>query len=77
MTHRRPIGLTDVKVTLSQFADSQSGRPFQKVEAEFGDLLLYLIRLAEKAGIDLLDTAQKQVGRRSKALTRIVWDKSR
>ena len=62
--------LADVKMLLSQFAASRVGHPPKDVEAEFGDLLLYLIRLAEKLGVDLIASATTQVERRSRTMPR-------
>jgi NTP pyrophosphatase (non-canonical NTP hydrolase) len=77
MTEHRSPDLADVKLILSQYTASRAGGPSQKVEAEFGDLLLYFIRLADKAGVDLIETGIKQIDRRNSSMPRLVGDKSR
>jgi hypothetical protein len=46
--------LADLKRLLDQFAASRADRPRREAEAEYGDVLLYLIFLASKSGLDLL-----------------------
>jgi NTP pyrophosphatase (non-canonical NTP hydrolase) len=77
MPHQRPPSLADVKLLLSQYAKSRAGGSTQKLEAEFGDLLLYFIRLADKAGVDLIENGIKQIERRNDTLPRLLGDKSR
>lgn len=40
------VSLADVRRLLDQFAASRADKPRKDVEAEYGDLLLYLILLA-------------------------------
>ena len=70
MSQQERVTLADVKKLLSQFAASRAGRPPKDVEAEYGDLLLYLTRLAEKSGVDLITSATRQVDQRSQAMPR-------
>jgi NTP pyrophosphatase (non-canonical NTP hydrolase) len=53
--------LADIKRLLDQFAASRGGKPRREVEAEFGDLLLYLIFLAGKSRIDLMAGANREL----------------
>lgn len=47
---------------LSQEQSSQLPREtVKKVEMELGDILIYLIRIADKLGIDLIDAANKKI----------------
>jgi NTP pyrophosphatase (non-canonical NTP hydrolase) len=57
------VTLADVKRLLEQFAASRADRPRKDVEAEYGDLLLYLIFLAGKSGIDLVAGANLELER--------------
>jgi NTP pyrophosphatase (non-canonical NTP hydrolase) len=71
MPDQRPIYLSTVKTTLTRFAASRAGVPREQTEREFGELLLYLIRLAEKHGIDLIGAGERQVESRSKMDIRV------
>jgi hypothetical protein len=62
----KEVTLADVKRLLSQFAASRADKPSDIVEAEYGDLLLYLIRLAEKSGVDLMVGAGRELDRRAR-----------
>lgn len=64
------VTLADVKRLLDQFAVSRAGKPRQDVEAEYGDLLLYLILLAGKSGVDLVAGANVELDRRARDLPR-------
>jgi NTP pyrophosphatase (non-canonical NTP hydrolase) len=77
MIHRRPVNLDVVKETLTQFAADRADSPPQKVEEEFGDLLLYLVSLADKAGVDLIEAGQKRIERGAETLPRIVPNSGR
>ena len=71
MPDQRPIYLSTVKTTLTRFAASRVGVPHEQTEREFGELLLYLIRLAEKNGVDLIGAGERQVENRSKIDCRV------
>jgi NTP pyrophosphatase (non-canonical NTP hydrolase) len=71
MTENRQIHLSTVKTMLTRFADSRAGLPREQVEREFGELLLYLIRLAEKNGVDLIAASEQQIASRGKIDMRI------
>ena len=58
------VALADVKRLLDQFAVSRADKPRSEVEAEYGDLLLYLILLAGKSGVDLVAGANIELDRR-------------
>jgi NTP pyrophosphatase (non-canonical NTP hydrolase) len=60
---RSDITLADVKRRLDQFAASRADKPRTEVEAEYGDLLLYLVFLAGKSGVDLLAGANRELDR--------------
>ena len=53
------VTLADVKRLLDQFAASRAHKPRKEAEAEYGDVLLYLIYLASKSGVDLLAGANR------------------
>ncbi|MFO1502331.1 MAG: hypothetical protein U1F39_00775 [Steroidobacteraceae bacterium] len=57
------LTLAEVKRLLDQFAASRADRPRADVEKEYGDLLLYLIMLAGKAGVDLVAGANVELDR--------------
>ena len=59
------VTLADVKQLLNQFAASRAGKPRRDVESEYGDLLLYLILLAGKSGVDLVAGANVELNRRA------------
>jgi NTP pyrophosphatase (non-canonical NTP hydrolase) len=75
MSEQRPIHLSAVKSALTRFATSRAGEPHEQTEREFGELLLYLIRLAEKNGVDLIGAGERQVETRSKIDLRIASKK--
>ena len=64
--------LTTVKKVLTSFALGRMQDSTVQLEAEFGDLLLFMINLADKQGIDLLRAGQRQVERRAKTMPRAV-----
>jgi len=64
------VALADVKRLLDQFAASRAGKPRSDVEKEYGDLLLYLILLAGKSGVDLLAGANVELDRRARETSR-------
>lgn len=64
--------LTTVKKVLTSFALSRTRESATQLEAEFGDLLLFMIHLADREGIDLIRAGQRQVERRAKTLPRVV-----
>ena len=64
--------LTTVKRVLTSFARGRTQDSTVQLEAEFGDLLLFMINLADKQGIDLLRAGQRQVERRAKTMPRAV-----
>jgi hypothetical protein len=65
------VALADVKRLLDQFAASRAGKPGKQVEAEYGDLLLYLILLAGKSGVDLVAGANVELDRRARDTPRL------
>jgi len=66
------VTLADIKRLLDQFAESRVDRPRKDVEAEYGDLLLYLILLAGKSGVDLVAGANVELDRRARDTPRPV-----
>jgi NTP pyrophosphatase (non-canonical NTP hydrolase) len=60
------VTLADVKRLLEQFAASRADKPRKQVETEYGDLLLYLILLAGKSGVDLVAGANQELDRRAR-----------
>ena len=61
-----------VKQSLQRFAESRVNAPREQQEREFGELLLYLVRLAEKYDVDLIGSAVNQVGDRARRRLRVV-----
>jgi NTP pyrophosphatase (non-canonical NTP hydrolase) len=57
------VSLAEVKRLLEQFAASRASKPRKDVETEYGDLLLYLILLAGKSGVDLVAGANVELER--------------
>jgi hypothetical protein len=53
-----------VKKTLHDFALNRAGAPRERREADLGELLLYLMRLADRLGVDLIAAGEKQIQRR-------------
>jgi NTP pyrophosphatase (non-canonical NTP hydrolase) len=66
------LTLADVKRLLDQFAASRADKPRKDVEAEYGDLLLYLILLAGKSGVDLVGSANRELDLRARDMPRLV-----
>jgi hypothetical protein len=63
---RREIALADVKRLLDEFAASRADKPRKDAENEYGDLLLYLILLAARSGVDLVAGANLELDRRAR-----------
>ena len=72
MAENQKTDLTTVKKVLTSFALGRTQDSTVQLEAEFGDLLLFIINLANKQGIDLLRAGQRQVERRAKTMPRAV-----
>ncbi len=72
MAEIQKTDLTTVKKVLTSFALGRTQDSTVQLEAEFGDLLLFMINLADKQGIDLLRAGQRQVERRAKTMPRAV-----
>jgi NTP pyrophosphatase (non-canonical NTP hydrolase) len=66
----KEVTISDVKRLLGRFAADRADRPLKEVEIEYGDLLLYLIRLADKAGVDLMTGANRAMDRRARVMPR-------
>jgi NTP pyrophosphatase (non-canonical NTP hydrolase) len=65
-TEHKETTLADVKQLLDRFAASRTDKPRKDVETEYGDLLLYLILLAGKSGVDLVAGANVELDRRAR-----------
>ena len=72
MAQIKKVDLTTVKKVLTSFASGRTPESALQLEAEFGDLLLFMIRLADKQGIDLFRAGRRQVERRAKTMPRAV-----
>lgn len=55
---------------LDQFAANRVGRPRSEVEKDYGDLLLYLILLASRSGVDLVAGANVELESRAREVPR-------
>jgi NTP pyrophosphatase (non-canonical NTP hydrolase) len=66
----RDVTLAEVKLLLEQFAASRASKPREDVESDYGDLLLYLIHLAGKSGVDLVAGANVELDRKARDLPR-------
>ncbi len=64
--------LAQVKQLLDHFSASRAGRPREEVQAEYGELLLYLILLAGKSGVDLVAGANVELERMARDVPRPV-----
>ncbi len=63
LLNRPGVDLRLVKDLLNDFANERAKLPHAQLEREFGDLLLYLVRLAERLEVDLISAGQKQIDR--------------
>ena len=72
MAEIQKTDLTTVKKVLTSFALGRTQDPTVQLEAEFGDLLLFMINLADRQGIDLLRAGQRRVEHRAKTMPRAV-----
>ena len=73
MSHRpTPVSLATIKDLLSAYADECTGVPRERVEREFGDLLLTLVRLAGRLDLDLIEAGQRQVAQSALPAPRLV-----
>jgi hypothetical protein len=60
---RPGVDLRTVKDLLNDFANERAKLPRSQLEREFGGLLLYLVRLAERLDVDLISAGQRQIDR--------------
>lgn len=60
---RPGVDLRTVKDLLNDFASERANLPHAQLEREFGDVLLYLVRLAERLEVDLISAGQRQIDR--------------
>ena len=75
MNHRSaPASVAAIKQLLNAYADECTGVPRERVEQEFGDLLLYLVRLAGRLDLDLIEAGQKQLAERARTTPKLVPD---
>jgi NTP pyrophosphatase (non-canonical NTP hydrolase) len=66
---KRPnTNLQTVKQTLHDFALDRGGAPLEQLEREFGELFLYLMRVADKLNVDLILAADKCLQQRATQL---------
>lgn len=72
MARGERANLTSVKKLLTSFVLDRSGETTTQLEADFGDLLLFMIHLADKEGVDLIRAGQRQVERRARILPKVV-----
>lgn len=63
LSDRPGVDLRHVKDLLNDFANERIKLPHAQLEREFGDLLLYLVRLAERLEVDLISAGQRQIDR--------------
>jgi hypothetical protein len=63
LKNRPSVDLRQVKDLLNDFANERAKLPHSQLEREFGDLLLYLVRLAERLEVDLIGAGQRQIDR--------------
>jgi hypothetical protein len=66
----KDVTIADVKRLLSRFAADREDKPPKVVETEYGDLLLFLIRLAAKSGVDLMTGVNRALDRRARTMPR-------
>ena len=73
MSHQpAPASVAAIKELLSAYADECTGVPRERVEQEFGELLLYLVRLAGRLDLNLIEAGQKQIAQSARAAPRLV-----
>ncbi|HVN98518.1 MAG TPA: hypothetical protein VMT49_00630 [Steroidobacteraceae bacterium] len=73
MSHRpTPVSLATIKDLLNAYADECTGVPRERVEREFGDLLLTLVRLAGRLDLDLIEAGQRQIARTAQVAPKLV-----
>ena len=53
--------IQDVTALLARFFSDRTGRTREQLEAEYGELLLYFMRLANRSGVDLIDLGQRYI----------------
>jgi hypothetical protein len=63
LTDRPGVDLRLIKDLLNDFANERAKLPRAQLEREFGDLLLYLVRVAERLEVDLISAGQRQIDR--------------
>jgi len=51
--------LADLKKVLQRFVTDRAGEPRESAERDIGELLNYMVRLADKQGVNLVSTAQE------------------
>jgi NTP pyrophosphatase (non-canonical NTP hydrolase) len=67
MVRQEKADLSSVKKLLTSFVLNRPGDSTAQLEAELGDLLLFMIHLADKEGVDLIRAGQRQVERRARS----------
>jgi len=61
MSTGTPLSLADLKHALCRFSAERAQWPRARIEEEFGELLVYLIRTADQAGIDLFEAGKERL----------------
>ena len=72
MTQPTPVSVAAIKKLLDAYAAACAGVPREQVEKEFGELLLYLVRLAGRLDFDLIAAGEKHIARMAKSAPRLV-----
>ena len=72
MTQPTPISVAAIKQLLDAYAAACAGAPREQVEKEFGELLLYLVRLADRLEFDLIAAGEKHIARLAQNSPRLV-----
>ncbi len=61
-----------VKDALARFAHQATHRPHAERERQCGELLLELVKLADRMNVDLFGASQQLIGDRARTLPRLV-----
>ena len=62
----------DLKLVLGRYARSRAGKPWARVDAEFGEIMLRLLKFADQLDVDLIDSGMRALGRAQRPAPRLV-----
>ena len=71
MSNTERVSMGTVKAMLARFASGHATSSRATSAREFGDLLLYLVRLADKAGVDLIAAGEQRLAEKADRMPKV------